>query len=171
MKKIALIPIDNRPICYSLVQDICDIDSEIKLFMPERNLLGGLQTSSDIKGILNWLSSISDVDYLIIALDTIAYGVLVNSRRGSETYEEIKLRIEKLKEIIEEKKCKTYAFSSIMRISNNSINEEEKEYWNPWGKKIFEYSYLFHKANKENLPIPNGDEIPSLNTLYIHIPI
>jgi hypothetical protein len=28
-----------------------------------------------------------------------------------------------------------------MRISNNNINQEEKEYWNMWGKKIFEYSF------------------------------
>jgi hypothetical protein len=28
-----------------------------------------------------------------------------------------------------------------MRISNNNINEEEKEYWTQWGKAIFEYSY------------------------------
>lgn len=37
-----------------------------------------------------------------------------------------------------------------MRISNNNINEEEKEYWNKWGKKIFDYSYMTHKLGTES---------------------
>ena len=43
-----------------------------------------------------------------------------------------------LKEILKEKHSQIYAFSSIMRISNNNINQEEKEYWNKYGKKIFD---------------------------------
>jgi hypothetical protein len=37
-----------------------------------------------------------------------------------------------------------------MRISNNNINEEEKEYWAQWGKKIFEYS--FHRGTHDIPP-------------------
>ncbi len=37
-----------------------------------------------------------------------------------------------------------------MRISNNNINEEEKYYWDAWGKKIFDYSYQTHKLNGES---------------------
>ena len=40
---------------------------------------------------------------------------------------------------------KIYAVSSIMRISNNNINEEEKSYWDKYGRDIFRYSYLAHK--------------------------
>ena len=53
------------------------------------------------------------------------------------------------------KDAKIYAFSSIMRISNNNYNEEEKEYWSEYGKKIFEYSYNFHKfGNADSSAIP-----------------
>ena len=41
-----------------------------------------------------------------------------------------------------------------MRISNNNVNEEEKEYWNLWGKKIFEYSYNTHKLGKFENDVP-----------------
>ena len=90
-----------------------------------------------------------DIDAIILTLDTIAYGGLIPSRRCPENFEEIKTRIEKLKEILQNKKCKIYAFSSIMRISNNNYNEEEKKYWSEYGKKIFEYSYNTHKYGKE----------------------
>lgn len=76
MKKIALIPIDNRPICYTLVEQICAVNEDLKLYLPERKLLGGLTDMADVSGILNWLKSLPDMDYIILSLDTIAYGGL-----------------------------------------------------------------------------------------------
>ena len=48
MTKVALIPIDNRPICYDLAYDILNVDSSIELFMPDIKDLGGLTTKSNI---------------------------------------------------------------------------------------------------------------------------
>lgn len=145
---IAFIPIDNRPVCYTLPQQICAIDDEINLFMPERKLLGSLTKYADVEGLFNWLENLETLDIIVMCLDTVAYGGLISSRRCPDTFEEIKLRVEKLKSILKKKKTKIYAFSSIMRISNNNVNEEEKEYWNKWGKKIFEYSFNSCKSGK-----------------------
>lgn len=144
--KIAFIPIDNRPVCYTLPKIIAEIDSGIEFFIPERKYLGDLKKQADIIELFNWLSNLPQLDAIVLSLDTLAYGGLIPSRRCSESFEEIKTRIETLKEILEEKKSKIYAFSSIMRISNNNINEEEKEYWSEWGTKIFEYSYNVDKS-------------------------
>ena len=100
MKRIALIPIDNRPVCYQLPKLIASIDEDIELIMPPKNLLGGLTTSSDITGIFDWLRRTENLNSLIIALDTIAYGGLVNSRRCSESYEDILSRVNTLLDII-----------------------------------------------------------------------
>lgn len=153
MKNIQFVPIDNRPITYSLTEDIIKVNKSLKLSMPDRNLLGGLIEPADIEGILSWLGEDKNADLIILSLDTIAYGGLVPSRRCPETYDEIKERLDKLKEILLKKKeinprLKIYATSSIMRISNNNVNEEEKEYWNLWGKRIFSYSYHQHKSRQ-----------------------
>ena len=148
--KICVIPIDNRPVCYNLFKDIAEIDESIELFIPERSLLGDLTKSADIKGLFKWLKQVPQVDAMILSLDTIAYGGLIPSRRCPETFDEIKARVEELKEILKEKHSQIYAFSSIMRISNNNINQEEKEYWNKYGKKIFDYSYQTHKLGCES---------------------
>ena len=148
--KICVIPIDNRPVCYNLFKDIASIDESIELFIPERKLLGDLTKSADIKGLFEWLKQVPQVDAMVLSLDTIAYGGLIPSRRCPETFEEIKLRVEELKEILKEKHSQIYAFSSIMRISNNNVNQEEKEYWNKYGKKIFDYSYQTHKLGCES---------------------
>ncbi len=150
MKKIAIIPIDNRPICYSLIEQISAVNEKLQVHLPDRKLLGGLYDMADISGILNWLKSIPAVDYVIISLDTIAYGGLVASRRISDSTDAIKSRLLKFKEILKPLNAKVFAFSSVMRISNNNINEEEKEYWNPWGTRIYQYSYHQHKSRVLN---------------------
>lgn len=148
--KIAFIPIDNRPVCYTLPKIIAGIDNTIEFFIPQREYLGDLQKYANIKELFKWLENLPKLDAIVISLDTLAYGGLIPSRRCPETFEEIKKRIENLKEILIKKNAKIYAFSSIMRISNNNYNEEEKEYWSTLGKKIFEYSFNSHKFNNKD---------------------
>lgn len=148
--KIGFLPIDNRPVCYTLPVQIARLDRSIEFFIPERKLLGDLTMQADISGLFKWLENLPECDAIVLSLDTIAYGGLIPSRRSPETFEEIKDRIERLKEILATKHAKIYAFSSIMRISNNNINEEEKEYWARWGKRIFDYSYQTHKLGCES---------------------
>lgn len=142
---IAFVPIDNRPVCYTLPEQICAMDGNIRLYMPSREWLGDLTKYADVDKIFQWLKDLPKVDVIILSLDTVAYGGLISSRRSNDSFEKIRERIEKLKEILKDKQAEIYAFSSIMRISNNNINEEEKEYWNKWGKKIFNYSFCIDK--------------------------
>lgn len=142
---IAFVPIDNRPVCYTLPAQICAADTGINLFMPEREWLGDLKKFADVDKIFQWLKDLPSADAVILPLDTVAYGGLISSRRSTDTFDKIYKRIERLRGILSEKNAKIYGFSSIMRISNNNINEEEKEYWNKWGKKIFNYSFCMDK--------------------------
>lgn len=147
---IGFVPIDNRPVCYNLAQQISKIDSSINLFLPPRELLGDLTKYADVEKIFDWFKTLPEMDSIVLSLDTVAYGGLISSRRCPDSFEKIKSRIEKLKEILKSKNAKIYAFSSIMRISNNNINEEEKKYWSDWGKKIFDYSYNNNKEGRES---------------------
>ena len=161
MKKIAIVPIDNRPVCYELPKQIAMLDRNNEIYMPDKSMMGSLTKNADIDGILNWLRTLKGMDIIIISLDTIAYGGLIPSRRSSDDLFEIMARVEQLKEILTSKNAKVYAFSSIMRISNNNINEEEKEYWSEYGTKIFEYSYNLHKIEKTVKNILKPQYLPS----------
>ena len=143
--KLCVIPIDNRPVCYNLIKEITAIDEDIKLYMPPRYMLGSLTKTADIVGIYSWLGKLPQVDAIVLSLDTIAYGGLIPSRRSSESLADIKSRLKDFKDLLGTKNAKIYAVSSIMRISNNNCNEEEKEYWDKYGKYIFEYSYSKHQ--------------------------
>ena len=40
--KIAFVPIDNRPVCYTLPKLLANIDSSIEFYIPPRQYLGDL---------------------------------------------------------------------------------------------------------------------------------
>lgn len=146
MKNIAFIPLDNRPVCYDLPLDAINCTNDYQIFLPSIEDIGGLYDCANFDNIIKWLESLKNIDYIVVALDTIAYGSLVASRRIELTFEEVLERLKVFQNILLKKQAKVFAFSSIMRISNNNINEEEKEYWNRYGKKIFDYSFNLHKS-------------------------
>lgn len=152
--KIAFLPIDNRPVCYTLPKIIAGIDNDLEFYIPERKYLGDLTKSADTQALFEWLENLPQTDAVILSLDTLIYGGLIPSRRCNDSFEKLQVKVERLKTILKNKNTKIYAFSSIMRISNNNYNEEEKEYWSQWGKKIFEYSYNFHKNGTKTTQIP-----------------
>ena len=152
--KIAFVPIDNRPVCYTLPKIIAEIDDSIEFSIPPRYMLGGLTKTANIEGIFEWLENIPKQDVIILSLDTLAYGGLIPSRRCCENFEQIKNRIEKLKQILIAKEAKILATSSIMRISNNNFNEEEKKYWSEYGEKIFKYSFEYCKKGNAKTDVP-----------------
>ena len=151
--EILIIPIDNRPVCYDLIKDTASILSTAKIHMPDISLLGGLSHDASTEKILGWAKHTliaKNIDIAIIALDTIAYGGLIPSRCAKDSLEEIKAKVNSFIEILTSvnKKVKIFGFSSIMRISDNNCGEEEKSYWENYGRDLFKYSYLSHKLLK-----------------------
>ncbi len=167
MSRIAFIPIDNRPVCCDLPVQIINQAKEHEIIMPDINFLGDLTKIADVEALFKWLETLEKADIFVVSLDTIAYGGLIPSRRSCDDFKTIKERIDKFVEIIKKLDAKVYAFSSIMRISNNNINEEEKEYWNEYGTKIFEYSFNLHKSEVEGIKAPEQNIPPEIIKDYL----
>ena len=153
--KIAFVPIDNRPVCYQLPKMIAELNPEVEFFIPPIEFLGDLKKSAQTTNLTEWLKELPAVDSIILPLDTLAYGGLIPSRKCSNSFEDIAQRMLRIKNILSGKNAKIFAFSSIMRISNNNINEEEKDYWSLYGTRIFQYSYDFHKRGISKIYIPS----------------
>ncbi len=169
--KLLIIPTDNRPVSYDLPLSTAKLINSTDVVMPPKEYLSSLDNEGNYDGLINWLNNTlknQTFDIIIVSLDTIAYGGLIPSRRTKLTFDEIKSRINNFCDLIKniDNKPKIYAFSSIMRISNSNINEEEKSYWNQYGKAIFEFSYLSHKLlanydeNNEKKVTQLAKEIP-----------
>ena len=169
--KLLIIPADNRPVSYDLPFFTAKLIKSAEVVLPPKEYLSSLDNEGNYAELFNWLENTlkaHQFDMLVVALDTIAYGGLIPSRRTNLKYDDIKNRISAFCDLINkfENKPKVYAFSSIMRISDSYINEEEKSYWNQYGKDIFEFSYLSHKLladydeNNEKKVTELAKEIP-----------
>ena len=149
-----LIPLDNRPVCYDLPTQLARVGG-VQLSVPPKEILGGLTHQADFEELKEWTSrtlKTKRVSSAIVALDTIAYGGLIPSRWSEEYYDDIISRINQFLQLFKMHSVNVYAFTTVMRISNNNCNEEEKDYWSVYGKKIYQYSNLYHKFQKLETP-------------------
>ena len=75
---IGFIPIDNRPVCYTLPEMTAEIDEDLKLFLPPREFLGDLTKYADTEKIFKWLETLPPLDAFVVSLDTIELSSSLN---------------------------------------------------------------------------------------------
>lgn len=146
---LALLPVDARPVTYDLPKDLAKL-AGWKLLTPDKEDLGYLKEPANFTKLFAWIDKIaSEVDGIIVSMDMLLYGGLVPSRVNNDRAEIIEERLNKLKQLKRDyPKLKIMAFSSVMRLSNSYVNEEEKDYWSEYGKEIWTYSFYHHKYMK-----------------------
>jgi hypothetical protein len=154
--KILLIPLDDRPVTYTYPQILIKA-AGAETIMPPRQMMGSLTRGAQIDELFNFAEGAlnqKEPDAAIISLDSLLYGGLITSRRSTEPVKAILARLDRLKKWKEMsgRKIPIYASSSIMRISDNYDNTEEKEYWARFGRELFEWSGCLHRlASGEKL--------------------
>lgn len=145
MKKIMLIPLDNRPCCSIFPEKIANI-AGFEILKPPSEMLGEFLVPGNCDGIKKWMLEHADEVYgIVVACDMLVYGGLVASRDINTSFEEALERLEVLKEIKKKFPQKPlYAQSILMRISITARNREYAKYW----KDIIEYSVLLDKVER-----------------------
>ncbi|WP_221567194.1 DUF4127 family protein [Alkalihalobacillus sp. TS-13] len=153
-RKIAMLPVDARPVTRDLPVQLAAIGGW-EVLVPERNELGFLKKPGNLDLLQNWLKEKSrEVDGIVVSIDMLGYGGLVPSRVSVATVEEVRARLQVLKELKRvNPELKIMGFSATMRLSNSYVNEEEKEYWNRYGKEIWQFSYHSHRYLKTKDPV------------------
>ncbi|WP_169516193.1 DUF4127 family protein [Halobacillus kuroshimensis] len=148
-RKIALLPVDGRPVTRKLPIDMARI-ADWEVIAPSVEELGFLKRPADTDSLEKWLINMaSQVDGVILSMDMLLYGGLVPSRIHPYTEQRLLRKLAILKQVKEyAPSLKIMVFSSTMRMSNNNINEEEKEYWKDYGRAIWSLSYHEHRFEK-----------------------
>ena len=62
MVKIALVPIDNRPVCYDLPKMIGNLDLNNEIFMPDINYLGDIKKNANVEALFAWLEKLKETE-------------------------------------------------------------------------------------------------------------
>jgi len=160
---VGIIPLDDRSVNYECLQMLGEA-AGFDVLLPPKAWLGTPWRAGDTARLHAWL-----VDYapraeaLIVAVDTLGYGGLVNSRRSTASTEAVLQRLECLLQIKQTHPHTTLlAFNVLMRITRGNDAEEEKAYWADYGARIFRLSYLEDRAAMAVGAPAEADEIATL---------
>ena len=147
--KIMYIPLDERPCNYQYPEMIYDI-TEDKLMKPPLTLLGNKKKAADVEKLHNWiLDNIQDVSYLVLSIDMLVYGGILPSRIHQLELDKMFNRLALLKEIKSKNpNLKIFAFNLITRVPSYNSSDEEPEYYEEYGARIFKYGYLQDLINQ-----------------------
>ncbi|MFD2044530.1 DUF4127 family protein [Ornithinibacillus salinisoli] len=148
-RKIALIPVDARPVTYDLPKDLAKL-AGWEVLLPPNEILGFLKAPADLGKLFNWVEEVSnEVEGIIVSIDMLLYGGLVPSRVNTDEEQVLRERLANFLDIKRKNpQLHVMAFSSTMRLSNSYVNQEEKDYWDQYGKEIWNYSFHSHRFAK-----------------------
>ncbi|MGI6781315.1 MAG: DUF4127 family protein [Acholeplasmataceae bacterium] len=165
MKKIVLLPLDERPCNYSFPHQIFSNDN-YEIIRPDLKIMGDKKTPGNLDEIKKFLlKSTKDADGLVIAIDTLLYGGIVPSRLHHDDIDTLTERLNVLKKIKENNKnIKIYAYHLIMRSPQYSSDDEEPDYYAKYGREIFLTGFLSHK---KEIGWASTDELNELEKIKV----
>lgn len=145
MKKIVMLPLDERPCNYDFPEMMPKADFE--LILPPKEYMGNKKIPADTERLAKWLTeNIAGADVCILSLDALIYGGIVPSRLHHEEFSTLIKRaslVEKLRE--KNPKMQFYVFQLIMRCPDYSLSDEEPDYYDLYGKELHMYGRYMHK--------------------------
>jgi len=147
MKRVAVLPMDDRPVNYDYPRYLARA-AGLEILLPPREWLGNPWRASRHAELVDWLARAAPgADAAVVAIDTLAYGGLIPSRTSPEPAETVLARLEILRRLRAAHPGKPILASSVvMRICRSNSSEEEKPYWATYGSRMFRLSSLEHKA-------------------------
>jgi hypothetical protein len=146
-QRIALVPLDERPVNTGLVRDVAAI-AGCALDLPPADLLPRFRAAGDVQGLAAWLRALSsELDGAVVSIDTLVHGGLIPSRTSSEPISTVVSRLDVLREIREANPgIRMAAVSLVMRASDSYSAVEEPEYWAEAGREIHALGGAVHRA-------------------------
>lgn len=142
--KLALVPLDERPVNTRIPQMLAQIGGA-EVLLPPAEIRGLKRVPADLDAVAAWLQDAAKrADAAIVSCEYLGYGNLIASRITSESAARVLSRLTLLEQI--NPLCPVHAFSLITRVSNADDAVEEPEYWAEWGTAFYRYARLRHEA-------------------------
>jgi len=136
--RVLLIPLDDRPPCVQF-PTLIGQTSDTQLVTPPLEMLGRFTVPGDTARITEWVRAqdIKAFDAIIVSMDMLAYGGLVNSRVHRTSLKDAMARLELVRELhISAPRVPIYGFSVIMRLAptGDGRNEAYREKLARWAE-------------------------------------
>jgi hypothetical protein len=140
--RIAFLPLDERPVTRDAFLRLAAI-AGVGVVTPARDHLGELKRPADVEALWTWLRGPgAESDLVIASAELLIYGGLVPSRNGHEPLDRCLALAGRWREIRDASPRRPiYLSASNLRLPDSADATEEPEYWIPYGKQIFAYSF------------------------------
>ncbi len=145
--RIALIPLDERPVNTRYPQMIAEI-AGMSVGVPPAELLSHQRQPASSVAQMEWLhTQAAGLDVLIVSLEMLAYGGLIASRITDAHAPVLFHRLDALRTLKQQHPAlQLYGFNLVTRIPNANDSVEEPDYWAQYGTQIHRYSAAMHRA-------------------------
>ena len=162
MKKIVMIPLDERPCNYKYPTILPKEDYQV--ILPSKDIMCKHKEGANLNLLAEWLIEESvDADAIILSLDTLIFGGLVPSRLHHFSFSDLINRLDIIKKIKENNlKVKLYGLELIMRCPSYSSADEEPYYYDYVGKEIHRLGELYHFESLNRLNEAEKEELEYL---------
>lgn len=134
---VAVIPLDERPVNTSLVEEVAKI-AGFECRLPPARLLPNFREPGDVEGLANWLlDQAGDIVGAVVCVDTLVYGGLIAARTTKTPVDESVARLGALRSLRDRRPdLALAAVSLVMRASDSYVSVEEPEYWPQYGRDL-----------------------------------
>jgi len=168
VKKIMLLPLDERPCNYDFPQMLIK-GTGYELVMPPREILGKKKKPGNVDAIWKWFTdNIKSCEDAIISIDALLFSGIVPSRLHYERLETLMVKLSRLGGILAANPdINVYVFNLIMRNPTYSSSDEEPDYYGKWGAMIHRWGVIAHK---HELGIATNEESIELKEIVKKLP-
>jgi hypothetical protein len=161
--RIALLPLDDRPVNVRLPGDVAAV-AGVTLDVPPAELLPSYRTAGDAAALGEWLlerAADPATVHLVVSVDMLLYGGLIASRTSDDTTRTVLERLDVLREVRRRRPdLPISAVSLVTRASNSYSAAEEPAYWTTHGKEIHALGGDAHRLLGETEVLPLADLTP-----------
>ena len=163
--RILYIPLDERPCNYHYPQQIACLQPQLQLVAPPLQLLGNKKQAADVDRLWQWMFEVlHECDCAILSLEMLIYGGLLPSRLHQLSRKMLSKRLRQFRTISD--RCpgiRILASTLIMRAPTYSSSEEEPDYYEVYGDRLFKWGWLRDRDKQVGLTELEHVQLASLS--------
>ena len=151
-KTILYVPQDDRPVDYAYTVKTAE-DAGYTVLTPPRQYLSGSNFHGSPDELMNWVEThASEADAMVLSVDSLVYGGLVDSRKHNLDMNTIMNRLKNVESLHGKYgHTPTYVFSTVMRSPWAGGKGVEPDYYLQTGNDIYQLAALQNKADTGTL--------------------
>ena len=123
----------------------------ITLLVPPLEMMGRKKAPCDVVKLWQWIfDNVAYCEYAILSIDTLAYGNIINSRIHQKSMSDIDKCLDNVKMIKRiNPSIKIHALNLVTRVAAYDSSDEDPDYWDVYGNRIWEYCRLTHRIEEK----------------------